>query len=713
MTDNARAVLEKRYLARDEQGNLLEDGAGMLQRVAKAVAKGDTALEARFFAMMDALDFLPNSPTLMNAGRPLGQLSACFVLPVEDSMAGIFDAVKQAALIHQSGGGTGFAFSRLRPAGSAVRSTGGEASGPVSFMRVFNAATEAVKQGGTRRGANMGVLRVDHPDILAFIRCKADTAQLGNFNLSVGLTESFMQAAAEGRPYTLIDPRGPAPAGTLDAAAVMEAIVDAAWATGEPGILFLDRINRASPVPSLGEIESTNPCGEQPLLPYESCNLGSLNLRHMLTGDGTNIDWRKLEQTVQLSVRFLDNVIDVNQYPLEIIAQATRQTRKIGLGVMGFADMLLMMGIPYDSDDAVRAGGEIMAFIDRTAKAESAVLAEERGPFPAFEQAGAADVCPVPRRNATLTTIAPTGTISMIAGASSGIEPVFAYSYTRHVMDGAELTELNPILRDTLAAHGAASPEDLPEEVRRVFVSAHQITPEWHVRMQAAFQEHVDNAVSKTVNFPSAATPEQVREVFNLAWTLGCKGVTIYRDGSRAGQVLVAEAPKAEENNSPPPITPRNRARVTHGQTERVEVGCGHLYITVNSDEAGVCEIFTNTGKKGGCPSQSEATARLASAALRAGVEPSYIVRQLRGIRCPATIRHNARNGGGDAAPPCTSCPDAIARVLERLTGGAAGERHGDGPDRGDGSSCPECGQALTHESGCVICRGCGYSQCG
>ncbi|MCL2031424.1 MAG: adenosylcobalamin-dependent ribonucleoside-diphosphate reductase, partial [Oscillospiraceae bacterium] len=587
--------------------------------------------------------------------------------------------------------------------------TGGAASGPVSFMRGFNPATEAVKQGGTRRGANMGVLRADHPDILDFIRCKSDTAQLANFNISVGLTEAFMEAAAAGREYTLIDPRGGGryPAGTLNASEVLDAIVEAAWSTGEPGILFLDRINRASPVPALGEIESTNPCGEQPLLPYESCNLGSINLKNMARADGSDLDWGKLESVTRLSVRFLDNVIDVNRYPLEVIAEATRQTRKIGLGVMGFADLLLLLGVPYDSAEGVALGGRVMAFIDRAAKEESALLASERGPFPAFE----ASALKIPRRNATLTTIAPTGTISMIAGVSSGIEPVFAYAFTRHIMDGARMTEWNPILRGVLERHGVSALEELPEAVRRVFVSAHEVIPEWHIRMQAAFQEHVDNAVSKTVNFPAGAAPEQVREVFELAWRLGCKGVTIYRDGSRQGQVLVKESreePPPPEISAQQPVTPRRRARVTHGQTERVEVGCGHLYITVNSDEDGICEIFTNTGKKGGCPSQSEATARLASAALRAGMDPAYIVRQLRGIRCPATIRHNARNGGTGAEAQCTSCPDAIARVLERLTGLGGAE-----PRAQSGPACPECEEPLTHESGCVICRNCGYSQCG
>ncbi len=712
---NALAVLEKRYFMRDRDGNTIEDAEGMFRRVANAVAKGDDELAGKFFELMTTLDFLPNSPTLMNAGRPLGQLSACFVLPVEDSLDGIFDAIKQAAMIHKSGGGTGFSFSRLRSAESIVKSTGGVASGPVSFMRVFNAATEAVKQGGTRRGANMGVLRVDHPDIESFIRCKDAPGEFANFNISVGLTDAFLDAVERGTDYELVSPHDKKPQGTLSARAVYADIVNSAWKSGEPGILFLDRINAANPVPAQGEIESTNPCGEQPLLPFESCNLGSVNLKNMFSGG--RVDWDRLRGAVELAVLFLDNVIDINIYPLPQIGETTLLTRKIGLGVMGFADLLLLLGIPYDSDRAVSLGGELMEFIDKTAKAASGRLAAGRGAFPLFERS----VLNAPRRNATVTTIAPTGTLSLIAGVSSGIEPVFAFVYTRHVMDGAELREVNPILMDALERHGVQEAEALPEDVRRAFVSAHDISPEWHIRMQAAFQRHVDNAVSKTVNFPHDATAEQVREVYDLAYRLGCKGVTIYRDGSRSGQVLVAEKPNSGQDEDKDGgdgqgcddcdsvqdrvIHPRERSKVTRGVTEKVVVGCGNLYITVNFDELGICEIFTNTGKKGGCPSQSEATARLATAALRSGVDPQYIIKQLRGIRCPSTVRQRGME--------CTSCPDAIARVVTRVMQ----EQYGfvPAPSKAPGvrAACPECGEALAHEGGCVMCHGCGYSKCG
>lgn len=716
---NALAVLEKRYFMRDENGDTVEDAEGMFRRVAAAAAKGNPALAEKFYALMTGLDFLPNSPTLMNAGRPLGQLSACFVLPVEDSLEGIFDAIKQAAMIHKSGGGTGFSFSRLRPADSVVRSTGGAASGPINFMRVFNAATEAVKQGGARRGANMGVLRVDHPDIEAFIRCKDKPGEFANFNISVGLTGAFLDAVERGEDYDLINPRNGKPAETLSARAVYADIVNSAWKSGEPGILFLDRINAANPVPSQGVIESTNPCGEQPLLPFESCNLGSVNLKNMASGG--RIDWDKLKSTVELAALFLDNIIDINKYPLPQIEETTLLTRKIGLGVMGFADMLLLLGLPYNSEEAVKLGGEVMAFIDNTAKAASERLAEERGAFPLFDKS----VLKRPRRNAAVTTIAPTGTLSLIAGVSSGIEPVFAFAYTRHVMDGAELLEVNPILLAALEKHGVKALEDLPEEIRAAFVSAHDISPEWHIRMQAAFQAHVDNAVSKTVNFPHDATVEQVREVYDLAYKLGCKGVTIYRDGSRSGQVLVAAKTEGEaaaeadgydepglacddcNNVQNRGIRPRGRGKVTRGVTEKVVVGCGNLYITVNFDELGICEIFTNTGKKGGCPSQSEATARLATAALRSGVDPQYVIKQLRGIRCPSTVRRSGME--------CTSCPDAIARVITRVMR----ERYDFIPEPPVGAStdgrsvCPECGDKMASEGGCVICHGCGYSKCG
>ncbi len=763
--ENAIQVLEKRYLETDAEGRLLESPEDMLRRVAKTVAGADEAYadgdaaasEALFYKMMESLRFLPNSPTLMNAGRRLGQLSACFVLPVEDSMEGIFESVKNAALIHKSGGGTGFSFSRLRAAGAPVDSTGGVASGPVSFMRVFNMATEAVKQGGTRRGANMGVLRIDHPDILAFIDCKKNNADITNFNISVGLTEAFMQAAEAGEDYALIDPNHKTEAGRLNAREVFDKIVDAAWTGGEPGILFLDRLNAANVVPGRGEIEATNPCGEQPLLPFESCNLGSLNLLKMLKEDGSGLDWALLAETVAGAVHFLDNVIDVNRYPLPLIAETTRATRKIGLGVMGWADLLLSLGIPYASEEALALAEKLMAFIEAEGRAASQRLAESRGAFPLFGESTLKDG--PPQRNATVTTIAPTGTLSIIAGCSSGVEPVFAYVYIRNIMDGTEMLEVNPILRERLQKEGLYSEalmrkiaeagsiahiEEIPEELRRIFQSSHDVPPSYHVRMQAAFQHHCDNAVSKTVNFPAAATREEVAEAYRLAFREGCKGLTIYRDGSRSGQVLnigkvnheSEPAPRCEECALPyGAIKPRPRPAITSGFTERMKIGCGNLYVTVNYDENGICEVFTSTGKAGGCPSQSEATARLASVALRSGMSVAEITNQLRGIRCPSTIRQSGMS--------CTSCPDAIAKVLKKVARHIEESRtdpeialspepltrekakapphppRPDGPEParaaggGQAAACPECGKPVSHEGGCVICRSCGFSRCG
>lgn len=748
ISNNAAAVLERRYLIKDDAGNPIETVDGLFRRVARAVAAPDAehdagadlaATENTFYQMMSELEFLPNSPTLMNAGRPLGQLSACFVLPVEDSMEDIFETIKQAALIHKSGGGTGFSFSRLRPKGSAVNSTGGVASGPISFMRVFNMATEAVKQGGTRRGANMGILRVDHPDILEFIDCKADNKDITNFNLSVGLTEEFMKAVESGGEYALVDPHTHETAGSLDARAVFDRIVDAAWRNGEPGIIFLDRLNRDNIVPSQGAIESTNPCGEQPLLPYESCNLGSINLTQMLkqSEGGAEFDWDKLERTVQNAVHFLDNVIDINKYPLDKVEQTTKLTRKIGLGVMGWADALLLMGIPYNSDQAIELGERVMKFITAAGREASARLAKERGAFPLFAESILDPASP--QRNGTISTIAPTGTLSIIAGCSSGVEPVFGYVFVRNIMDNTEMIEVNPILKAELERRGLYSDqlmkriakegtvahiESLPEDIRRVFVSAHDISPEYHIRMQAAFQRGCDNAVSKTVNFSNSATREDVERVYTLAFRLGCKGVTIYRDGSRNEQVLnigkvKRDGAKAAEPSS---IVPRPRQDVVQGITERVKIGCGNLYITVNYDEKGICEIFTNTGKAGGCPSQSEATARLASIALRSGIDVRSIVDQLRGIRCPSTIRQPGMK--------CTSCPDAIAKTIEKLYNQqvklgawpaippvieAALRSKGGASDEVAGRMhfCPECGSKLEHEGGCVMCRQCGFSKCG
>ena len=755
ISKNAQEVLKRRYLTKDEAGNPIETVEGMFRRVARAVASVDTvfdpaanpdATETRFYEMMTDLDFLPNSPTLMNAGKELGQLSACFVLPVGDSMEEIFEAVKQAALIHKSGGGTGFSFSRLRQSGAMVRSTGGVASGPISFMRVFNMATEAVKQGGTRRGANMGILRVDHPDILSFIDCKKDNADITNFNISVGITEDFMQAVGLGQSYELVDPATGRVTGELDAKEVFSHIVEGAWHNGEPGIIFLDRLNRDNVVPGQREIESTNPCGEQPLLPYESCNLGSINLYNMIKAKdkGCAIDYDKLKITVEDAIHFLDNVIEINKYPLEKIEETTRATRKIGLGVMGFADMLLALGIGYNTEEGVKLGEELMAFIADASHKATRRLAEVRGGFPLFDESTLKDSAPW--RNATTTTIAPTGTISIIAGVSSGVEPVFAYVYIRNVMDNTEMLEVHPMLRKMLGDNGLYSDalmkrisqegslahiEEIPDSIKKVFVCSHDVSPYYHIKMQAAFQKHTDNAVSKTVNFPHDATQDDVRDVFMLAYELDCKGVTIYRDGSREGQVLSIGRVNREDNSDAlvcdacegaplPEIYPRPRPEVTWGVTERMKTGCGNLYVTVNYDENGICEVFTSTSKAGGCPSQSEATARLTSVALRSGVALDEILTQLRGIRCPSTIRQSGMK--------CTSCPDAIARVISRtaekiqkdginlpkpihqaIVGGEVASAHT--ADRCM-KFCPECGEKLEHEGGCVSCRGCGYSKC-
>ena len=763
ISDNARQVLEKRYLIRDEKGNATETVDQLFHRVADSVAAADAHFDKKadvkatagtFYDMMTNLDFLPNSPTLMNAGRPLGQLSACFVLPVADSMEAIFDAIKSAALIHKSGGGTGFSFSRLRAKGSTVNSTGGVASGPISFMKVFNAATEAVKQGGTRRGANMGILRIDHPDIMEFISCKNNTSEITNFNISVGITEKFMQAVELGEKYDLVDPATGEAVGKLDAKEVFNAVVTSAWQTGEPGIIFLDRLNRDNPCPEQGEIESTNPCGEQPLLPYEACNLGSINLVTHLKQQGGKVllDKKKLIETIRSAVHFLDNVIEVNKYPLPEIDKMTRATRKIGLGVMGFADMLLLMGVAYNSDAGVALGREIMEIVNTEGHKASELLAEARGPFPLFDESIFKKGKPI--RNATVTTIAPTGTLSIIGGVSSGVEPIFAYAYIRNVMDNTHLIETNQILKDKLVEAGLYSDElmhkiieqgtlahidEIPADIKKVFVCAHDVSPIWHVRMQAAFQEFTDNAVSKTVNFPNTATKEEVAEVYTLAYELGCKGTTIYRDGSRDEQVLnigkVKEKPKDYveamseadcestacllRNGS---IKPRPRPDVTMGYTEKVQIGCGNLYITVNYDENGVCEVFTNTGRAGGCASQSEATARLVSVALRSGLDSDELIRQLKGIRCPSCLRQKG--------VPVTSCPDAIAKAVEKVVKRSkAGEPLSPmepmtaplGKTVSDmtpaeaklAKFCPECGAKLEHEGGCVTCRNCGYSKCG
>jgi len=733
LSKNAMTVLAKRYLKRDADGNPLETPVDMFKRVAKTIdaaepkVKGKkTSFEKSYYQMMTELDFLPNSPTLMNAGRELGQLSACFVLPVGDSMESIFEAIKNTALIHKSGGGTGFSFSRVRPANDEVQSTSGVSSGPLSFMSVFDAATETIKQGGTRRGANMGILRVDHPDIMDFIMAKRDQTKLTNFNISVGMTEAFMEAVEKGADYDIINPRTGAVAKQLNAAKVFNQIVDMAWSNGEPGIIFLDRLNRDNPTPHIGEIESTNSCGEQPLLPYESCNLGSLNLANMVKGNDVN--WNKLEETVKLSIRFLDNVIEANKYPLQEIDEMTRANRKIGLGVMGWADMLILLGIPYNSRDAITLGEKVMKFINDKSHEASIQLAEERGAFPNFKGSSYDKPGNQPIRNSTCTTIAPTGTISIIANCSSGVEPLFAVSYVRQVLDNNKLIEVHPIFEKIAKERGFYSEElmqeiaekgtvqgidAVPEDVRRIFVTSHDITPEDHVLMQAAFQRHTDNAVSKTVNFCNSATRDDVSTVYRLAYKQGCKGVTIYRDGSRDMQVL-SVAKKEEEDpeatvdampmESKKPSRKRDRPRARTGSTYQMETGCGPLYVTINQDDKGLFELFTTMGKAGGCAaSQCEAIGRLVSLAWRSGVQARQAVKQMIGITC-----HKPAGFGDNRI---TSCADAVAKAIE-LHMLSEGDDFGLTQHVTNGGACPECGGPVEHEGGCCVCHACGYSEC-
>ncbi len=739
LTPNALKVLERRYLKKNEEGRVVETPEELFRRVARSIASADLkygksaeevkAVEEGFYQMLTSLEFLPNSPTLMNAGRRLGQLSACFVLPVEDSMESIFDAVKNTAIIHKSGGGTGFSFSRLRPNGDIVGSTKGISSGPVSFMTVFDTATEAVKQGGTRRGANMGILRVDHPDILSFITCKDDNSKFNNFNISVALTDEFMLAVEEDKSYDLINPRTKKITDTLKAREVFNLIVEHAWKNGEPGIVFIDRVDASNPTPQIGHIESTNPCGEQPLLPYESCNLGSINLAKMIKTDNKTqkierrkVDWDKLRDITWKTVHFLDNVIDVNKYPLPMIGEMTRANRKIGLGVMGWADMLIQLGVPYNSDTAIKLAESVMEFIQKEGKNASSAIAEERGVFPSHK--GSIYEGKMKLRNATVTTIAPTGTLSIIAGCSSGSEPIFAVSYIKTVMEGTKLIEVNPYFEKVAKERGFWSRElmekiadkgsikefnEVPDDVKAVFITAHDIAPTEHITMQAAFQKFVDNAVSKTVNFPHNAAPKDVEDVYLLAYKLGCKGVTVYRDGSREEQVLTKgkKGKKQQASDSRQKIVPKKRPEVIKGTTRLMKTGCGNLYVTINEDEEGhLFELFTSMGKAGGCAaSQSEAIGRLVSLAFRTNVEPDEIVKQMKGISCHSPIWHD----GGRIL----SCSDAIANALEKY--------HVKG-EKGNGDrhkvvllmgACPECGGAIEHEGGCAVCHNCGFTKCG
>ena len=732
LNDNAKVVLSRRYLRKGADGKPYELPKELFWRVASSIAaheagfgagKDKVAATAReFYDLLTSFKFLPNSPTLMNAGTDLGQLAACFVLPVGDSIEEIFDAVKYAALIHKSGGGTGFSFSRLRPTAARVGSTGGVASGPLSFLRIFNTATEQIKQGGTRRGANMGILRVDHPDIIEFIKAKEKDGDLNNFNLSVGLTEAFMQAVDKDEEYELVAPHTKEVIQRLKAREVFAMLVQKAWESGDPGMVFLDRINRDNPTPAQGDIEATNPCGEQPLLPYEACNLGSITLALFHdTNARDGVDWDGLKQVIRQSVRFLDNVIEASVYPLQQITDTVRKNRKIGLGLMGFADLLYQLSIPYNSQEGVNLAEKLMGFIQDESKLASKELAEERGAFPAYAESTFAAKKQGPYRNATTTTIAPTGTLSILAGCSSGIEPLFALSFVRNVMDGDKLVEVNPYFEQAVKAAEAYSPklmeevakvgtihgmDYLPADIRRVFVTAMDIEPIWHLKMQAAFQKYTDNAVSKTVNLPNSATQEDIWDIYWKAYEYGCKGVTVYRDGCKASQVLcTGDGQEKKEGAAEPKSIVRKRPDIVYGFTQKVDTGLGALYLTINEQDGKPFEVFATIGKSGkSITAKAEAIGRLVSLALRSGVEVRDIVEQLKGI-------------GGEHPKfqkkiLLQSIPDAVSWVLENryLSGEKYASSHANGLVK---ETCPECGEVLTFEEGCNCCKACGYTKCG
>ena len=817
LSENARIVLARRYLKKDESGRPTEEPETMFWRVARVVAgedkrygASDAAVEevARsFYELMATGRFEPNSPTLMNAGRPLGQLSACFVLPVDDALSnegsGIYDTLRAMALVHQSGGGTGFSFSRLRPEGDTVRSTMGVASGPVSFMRLYDASTEVVKQGGTRRGANMGILRVDHPDIREFITCKNDTSQVTNFNISVAITDDFMRAVRNGEEYDLVSPRTGEVAGREKAREIFDMIVEGAWRTGEPGVFFVDRANEHNPVPRLGSYEATNPCGEQPLLPYDVCNLGSVNVgafaRRGHRGPAEDgIDWDAFRRTVHLSTHFLDNVIDANRYPLPEIADLAKRIRRVGLGVMGWADLLVRLGVRYDSEEGVAMGGTVMAFIEEETRVASERLAASRGVFPAWGESvwGPGERCARdvsgnrirdrrPLRNCNLTTVAPTGTISIIAGCSGGIEPHFAVAFMRN-QAGVTMPDVNEdfvarakaegwhsdALMQRIAEEGHIHFEEVPREVQDVFRTAHDITPEWHVRMQAAFQDHVDSAISKTTNFAFEATRGDVRKIYETAFELGCKGVTVYRDGSRPMQVLSTGRTGRDEGTADAGATEaleaqladaraarhelegelesvrarlkrhdleasasrhkRRRPSVLRGRTMKMPSPLGDLYVTINEDDRGrPFEVFCTVGKAGGAAmADSEAIGRLISLSLRSGIPITAVRDQLRGISCDRAVGVGPRK--------VLSAPDAIAQAIERymaekegvqaelpmdvpvtakagaVAGAAGGQRFVEDRAAATLGACPDCGGGqLAFEEGCRRCHMCGFSECG
>jgi ribonucleoside-diphosphate reductase alpha chain len=749
-TEPALRVLRERYLLRDERGEVVEAPEEMCWRVAQSIAAGEARygrspaavreVAAAFYDMMVDAYFVPNSPTLMNAGKGNGlQYSACYVLPVGDSMEEIFDSVKAAAIIHKSGGGTGFAFSRLRPKDDIVASTGGRASGPVSFLRVFNSATEAVKQGGTRRGANMGILRVDHPDILEFIDCKLDGG-ITNFNISVAITDAFMEALAKGEDYDLVNPHNLVVTGRLSAREVFDRMVRAAWRTGDPGMVFIDRINAspANPTPDLGVVEATNPCGEQPLLPNEACNLGSLNVSRFARRSDNgewSIDWEEMERVIRLAVRFLDDVIEMNPYPLPEIDRTVKANRRIGLGIMGWADLLFLIGIPYDSQDAIDLADRLMAFVKEKSHDQCGKLAEERKPFPNWSHSIYRDVRPM--RNSTVTTIAPTGTISMIAGCSSGIEPIFALAFQHRVKnpDGERvLTFVNETFERIAKARGFFSDAlmeeiakrgalhgipGVPEDASRVFKTSHEIGFEWHVRHQAAFQRYTDNGVSKTINLPNDASEEDVASAYRLAWDLGCLGITVFRDGCKGEQVLnVGVKDKKAPATAVGPVVVKPRPHSLSGRTYRSETPIGTAFITVNETGDGEpFEVFVQVGKGGSdTMAVAEALGRLISLTLRLP-SPMSPPRRLEEV-----ISQLSRIGGaqplGFGKGKVLSLPDALARTLAEHTGqlkpaSEAPPMARSSEQRRIGDLCKECGQAtFVYEEGCKKCLSCGYNEC-
>ncbi len=778
LSENAKVVIERRIARRDEGGDAVESPEQVFRRVAGNLAEAElrfggtegdrAAAEESFYRLMASLDFLPNSPTLVNAGRELQQLSACFVLPVEDSIEGIFEAIKHTAIIHKSGGGTGFAFSRLRPANDRVQSTMGVASGPVSFMRVFDSATEAIKQGGTRRGANMGILRVDHPDIDEFIAMKADMTTLQNFNISVAVTEPFMNAVESGGTFDIINPTNGQVVGKRDAREVWEKMFANAWKNGDPGVIFIDRINggRANPVPKRGPVESTNPCGEQPLYPYDSCNLGSINLGHFTKGvpGQKTIDFEALGTVVRRTVHMLDNVIEMNNYPIPEIAETSHSIRRIGLGVMGWADMLIDLRIPYDSEQALATARDVMAHIQREADAASEQLARVRGSFPEWGESiygPGGKEGPRPMRNSTRTTIAPTGTLSIIANCSGGIEPVFSLAFIRsHYLDKndptkrTELAEVNEQFEAVAKSEGFYSDElirflaegghleerpEVPQWVKETFVTAHDIAPEWHVRMQAAFQEFTDNAVSKTINFPNSATVDDVRTAYELAYRTGCNGITIYRDGSRELQVLkhadksdgekAVEAAQAILTQAIGPVRrklPDERQAITH----KFRVGEQEGYMTVGLfDDGTPGEVFINVNKQGSTVSGlMDTVAMLTSYSLQYGVPLSELSAKLKNTRFepsgPTSNRQipiatsivdyvfrwlELKFDGANSAIQPTLIP--ASEVVESTNASVAANKHSDAVASGVG--CPECGAVLYYAEGCLICHNCFYNKCG